>query len=33
MYDAKAQEVGQVSPLRVRVVGGVLEEISEEEYE
>jgi diguanylate cyclase (GGDEF)-like protein len=33
MYDAKAQEVGQISPVRVRVVGGVVEEIGDEEYE
>ena len=33
MYDAKAQGVGQISPVRVRVVEGVLEEIPEDEHE
>ena len=33
MYDAKAQGVGQITPVRVRVVGGVLEEISPDEHD
>ena len=33
MYDAKAQGVGQITPVRVRVVGGVLEEIGTDEHE
>ena len=33
MYDAKAQGLGQVSPVRVRVIGGVLEEMNDDEVE
>jgi diguanylate cyclase (GGDEF)-like protein len=33
MYDAKAQGVGQITPVRVRVVEGVLEEIDPDEHE
>ena len=32
MYEAKAEK-GEVTPVRVRVIGGVLEEMSEEEHE
>ncbi len=33
MYDAKAQGVGQITPVRMRVIGGVLEEIGPDEHE
>jgi diguanylate cyclase (GGDEF)-like protein len=33
MYDAKAQGLGQVAPVRVRVIGGVLEEMNDDEIE
>jgi len=33
MYDAKAQGVGQITPVRVRVVDGVLEEMGEDEHD
>jgi diguanylate cyclase (GGDEF)-like protein len=33
MYDAKAQGLGQVEPVRVRVIGGVLEEMNDDELE
>ena len=33
MYDAKGQGVGQIAPVRVKVVGGVLEEMGEDEHE
>ena len=33
MYEAKGQGVGQITPVRVKVVGGVLEEMDEDEHE
>ena len=33
MYDAKAQQLRQISPVRVKVTGGVLEELADDEHE